>query len=145
MLICFFLLTNPVMSLLNLLHKFELYGSLTRFLLFFSKLWDQILNSDGRTQPWDRGLHSWFGQCNLLKKCFLPKCFYLFQALPIRIPFRYFKQVHYPFIKFIWAQTPSSSPSSTLASQTIQRPSNPRSWSITRQLILVDTNWTSAK
>lgn len=45
----------------------------------------------------------WFGRCNLLKMCILPKYLCLFQALPIKISGRYFKQVHSLFIKLIWA------------------------------------------
>lgn len=51
---------------------------------------------------WHKGIHSWFGRCNLLKMCILPKYLYLFQALPIHIPTYYFKQVHSLFTKFVW-------------------------------------------
>lgn len=49
------------------------------------------------------GLNSWFGRCNLLKMCILPKKLYLFQALPIKLPSHYFKQAGTLFIRFIWA------------------------------------------
>lgn len=52
---------------------------------------------------WHKGLHSWFGRCNLLKMCILPKYLYLFQTLPIRIPLSYFKQVQALFTRFVWA------------------------------------------
>lgn len=52
---------------------------------------------------WCLGLHSWFGRSNILKMCVLPKFLYLFQALPIDIPMRYFKQANALFTCFIWA------------------------------------------
>lgn len=54
---------------------------------------------------WGKGLHSWFGRCSLIKMCILPKFLYLFQALPIRIPANYFKQIHSLFIKFVWSHS----------------------------------------
>lgn len=56
-------------------------------------------------EEWNRGLHSWFGSCNLLKMCILPKFFYLFQALPVKITPQYFRQAHSFFIKFIRAHS----------------------------------------
>lgn len=52
---------------------------------------------------WNTGLHSWFGRCNLLKMSILPKYLYLFQALPIKIPAAYLKQVQTLFMRFVWA------------------------------------------
>lgn len=52
---------------------------------------------------WHQGLHSWFGRCKLLKIYILPKYLYRFQALLIKIPLHYFKQVNSLFIIFIWA------------------------------------------
>lgn len=52
---------------------------------------------------WHKGLHSWFGRCNLLKMSILPKYLYLFQALSIRIPPSYIQQVRALFTCFIWA------------------------------------------
>lgn len=54
-------------------------------------------------ENWNRGLHSWFGRCNFIKMCILPKFLYLFQALPVHIPHSFFKQVHALFTQFIWA------------------------------------------
>lgn len=52
---------------------------------------------------WNTGLHSWFGRCNILKMCILPKFLYLLQALPVQIPFSYFDQASALFFDFIWA------------------------------------------
>lgn len=53
---------------------------------------------------WHKGLHSWFGRCNLIKMCILSKYLYLFQALPIQIPTPFLKHVQALFTSFIWAQ-----------------------------------------
>lgn len=54
-------------------------------------------------KKWSTGLHSWFGRCNILKMCILPKFLYLMQALPIQIPTRYFDQTNSLFLDFIWS------------------------------------------
>lgn len=59
---------------------------------------------------WDGGLHSWFGRCNILKMTILPKFLYLLQALPIRVPGDYFKQVQTTFSRFLWAGNKQSLP-----------------------------------
>lgn len=51
---------------------------------------------------WQRGFHSWFGRCNIIKMNVLPKFLYLFQALPIAVPKYYFKQIHSLLTGFIW-------------------------------------------
>lgn len=66
-------------------------------------------------ETWNRGLHSWFSRCNLLKMCILPKYLYLFQTLPVKIPSQFFKQVHSIFIKFIWAHKRPCTPRSLLS------------------------------
>lgn len=45
-------------------------------------------------ESWNCGLHSWFGRCNLFKISILSKFLYLFQTVPIPLPFSYFKQIH---------------------------------------------------
>lgn len=145
-----FSLTNPIVSLPNLLQEIETYSSLSVFKINISKSeamgvgissnilgtlkasytfkWsDQALKYLGTFIPanlshtynlnfppilhrvrvllerWQRGFHSWFGRCNIIKMNILPKFLYLFQALPIAIPKYYFKQIHSLLVRFIWA------------------------------------------
>lgn len=73
-----------------------------------SYLLAQFLPTSAKTcnllEAWHRDIHLWFGHCNLIKMSLLQKFLCLFQALPIAIPCRYFKQVHSLFIDFIWAR-----------------------------------------
>lgn len=66
-------------------------------------------------EDWNKGLHSWFGRCNLIKMCILPKFLYLFQALPIKIPPTYFKRVQTLFTRFVWAHKKPCIPRSQLS------------------------------
>lgn len=147
----FFSLTNPTISLPNLLKEFDTYGALLNLKINFSKseamgvaipphtiltiqsnfhfkctnsvlkyLGTYIPSDISRTyalnfppmlaktrtllESWHKGLHSWFGRCNLVKMCILSKFLYLFQALPILIPPSFFKQVQALFTRFVWAQ-----------------------------------------
>lgn len=52
---------------------------------------------------WNTGFHSWFGQCNIIKMNILPTFLYLLQALPVRIPYIFFKQSQKLLFDFIWA------------------------------------------
>lgn len=145
-----FSLSNPTISLQNLLKEFDTYGALSNLKINFTKSaamgiaiaplamqsmqasfrfkWTSValkylgmnipidikrtyeLNSPpiltkarSLLENWNRGLHSWFGRCNLIKMCILPKFLYLLQALPVHIPHLFFKQVHALFTRFIWA------------------------------------------
>lgn len=145
-----FSLTNPAISLPNLLREFETYGRLSNLEINFHKseaigigiplsmlstfkssfkfkwtatalqyLGTYIPTETSRIfemnfpsllsktrmllETWNRGLYSWFGRISLLKMSILPKFLYLLQALPIRIPISYLKQVNALFIKFVWA------------------------------------------
>lgn len=147
-----FTLTNPIVSLPNLLREFDRYGTLSNLKIYFDKsaamginitphrlrtlksqfkfkwsdsslkyLGTLIPNDLQRTfdlnfpplltkaqlllEEWNKGLHSWFGRCNLFKMCIFPKFLYLFQASPVKILPHYFKQMHSIFIKFIWAKS----------------------------------------
>lgn len=134
-----FTLTNPVISLPNLLQEFESYGNISNFKINFNKSEAMSVGVPSRhlttlqnnfkfkwtttalkylgtyippklsqifglnfppllstvrslLTTWNRGLHSWFGRCNILKMCILPKFLYLIQALLVQIPSHYFAQ-----------------------------------------------------
>lgn len=145
-----FTLTNPVISLPNLLQEFESYGNISNLKINFNKSeamgvgvpsrhltalqnnfkfkwtttalkylgtyippklsqifglnFPPLLSTDrGLLTTWNTGLYSWFGRCNILKMCILPKFLYLIQALPVHIPSHYFVQASALFFNFIWA------------------------------------------
>lgn len=145
-----FTLTNPVVSVPNLLQEFRTYGNFSNMKINFNKSVAMGLGIHPRTlttikdsfnfkwtttaikylgtyvppkmsqlfdlnfppllstvrtllTKWNKGLHSWFGRCNILKMCILPTFLYLLQALPIHIPPHYFNQTSALFSNFIWA------------------------------------------
>lgn len=157
-----FSLTNPSISLPNLLKEFEMYGKISNLKINYSKSeaigvevpttlmsmlqssfnfkWTTIalkylgifipadlsrtfdlnfppllIKTRTLLDTWHRGLHSWFGRCNLIKMYILPKFLYLLQTLPISIPSSFFRQTHAQFNRFIWANRKPCLPRSLLS------------------------------
>lgn len=64
---------------------------------------DPLLNQlKADTERWAPLFLSLWGKANVLKMTCAPKINYLLQALPIRIPLKYFKQLDMLFNRFLW-------------------------------------------